>query len=133
MRRLMIILTGLFLLILSGCQGYLIPAPECPDNLPTNVGFAADVQPIFDQNCVACHGGGQTPTLIPGWSHDELVDNGLGAVGEVAELVDNGLVDTDFPCSSIIYEKLTGNHSGRATDEEILTILGWIAEGAQDN
>jgi hypothetical protein len=119
MRRLMIILTGSLLLILSGCQGYIIPAPECPDNLPTNVSFASDVQPIFDQNCVACHGGGQVPTLISGWSHDELVDGGY--------------VDTDFPCSSIIYEKLTGNHSGRASDEEILTILGWIAEGAQDN
>lgn len=119
MRRLMILITGSLFLILSGCKGYIIPAPECPDNLPTNVSLASDVQPIFDQNCVACHGGGQVPTLISGWSYDELIDGGY--------------VDTDFPCSSIIYEKLTGNHAGRASDEEILTILGWIAEGAQDN
>ena len=119
MRSAITILAGFFILILWGCSDYIIPAPEYPENIPENVSFSGDVQPIFDQNCVMCHGGGQVPTLLPGWSHDELISNGL--------------VDTDFPCSSIIYEKLTGNHSGRASDEEILTILGWIAEGAQDN
>jgi len=119
MRRLMIILVGSLIMILSGCTKYEIPKPPCPENLPTNVSFNTDVQAIFDKSCVMCHGGGQVPTLLPGWSYDELIDGGY--------------VDTEFPCSSLLYEKLTGNHTGRASDEEILTILGWISEGAQDN
>ena len=119
MRRLMMILTGSMIVILTGCTKYEIPKPDCPENLPTNVSFAADVQAVLDQKCVACHGGGQAPNLSPGWSYDELIDGGY--------------VDTEFPCSSAIYEKLTGSHDGRATEEDILTILGWMTEGAQDN
>jgi hypothetical protein len=116
MRRLMI-LTGSLIVILAACTQYEIPAPECPEDLPTGVSYANDVQPIFDQNCVMCHSGGQAPDLSPGWSYDELID------GEY--------VDTDFPCSSPIYEKLSSGHN--AEEEDILTILGWIDEGAENN
>jgi hypothetical protein len=119
MRRWMIILTGSMILILTGCTKYEIPKPECPEDLPTGVSYSADVQPIWDQNCVMCHGGGQAPDLSPGWSYDELIDGGY--------------VDTDFPCSSELYEIFSGSHGGRADEEELLTILGWIDEGAQDN
>jgi len=119
MRRLIFILTGLLILILSGCIKYEIPAPECPEDLPTDVSFTADIQAIFDQKCTVCHSGSQAPVLLPGWSYDELIDGGY--------------VDTDFPCSSKIYEIFSGSHSGRATEDEILYILGWIDEGAQDN
>lgn len=119
MRRMLMILAGSMVVILTGCSKYEIPKPDCPEGLPTSVSFASDVQTIFDQRCVACHGGGQAPNLSPGWSYDELIDGGY--------------IDTDFPCSSLIYEKLTGSHDGRASEEEIKTILGWISEGAQDN
>ncbi len=66
MRRTIYILTGLLILILSGCIKYEIPAPECPDNLPTGVSFATDIQTIFDQKCAVCHSGGQAPDLSPG-------------------------------------------------------------------
>jgi len=119
MRRLLMILTGSMIVILSGCTKYEIPAAECPEDLPTNVSYSADVQPIFDANCVMCHAGGQSPDLSPGWSYDELIDGDY--------------VDTDFPCSSPLYEVFSGTHDGRARDEELLTILGWIDEGAKDN
>jgi hypothetical protein len=119
MRRLMILLTGSLFLILSGCTKYEIPTPECPEDLPTGVSFNGDIQPIFDQKCVMCHSGGQAPDLRPGWSYDELIDGGY--------------VDTDFPCSSVLYETLIGSHAGRASEEEELTILGWMNEGAEDN
>jgi len=118
MRRLMI-LTGSLIVILAACTQYEIPAPECPENLPTNVSYSADVQSIFDANCVICHSGGQVPDLREGWSYDELID------GEY--------VDTDFPCSSYLYEILIGSHADRVTEDEVLTILGWIDEGAEDN
>jgi hypothetical protein len=119
MRRLIFLLTGALFFILSACTKYQIPAPECPEDLPTNVSFSGDIQPIFNANCIACHSGGQSPNLSEGWAYDELSDGGY--------------VDTDFPCESKIYEVLTGSHTGRATDDEVLTILGWIDEGAQDN
>ena len=49
------------------------------------------------------------------------------------ELIDSSYVDTDFPCSSKLYETLTGSHADRVTEDEVLTILGWIDEGAEDN
>lgn len=119
MRRKLMILTGSLMVILAACTQYEIPKPPCPENLPTGVSFSADVQPIFDQKCIMCHSGGQAPALTAGWSYDELIDGGY--------------VDTDFPCSSLLYEKLTGSHSDRIDDEEVLTILGWITEGAEDN
>ena len=117
MRRLLMLLTGLLIMILSGCTKSEIPKPECPENLPTGLSYATDVQAIFNQSCVVCHGGGQAPDLSDGWSYDELMDGGY--------------VDTDFPCSSELYVKLDDGHN--AEDEEILTILGWIDEGAEDN
>ena len=123
MRRWIMLLTGSLIVILAACTKYEIPKPPCPENLPTNVSYSADVQPIFDQSCVMCHSGGQDPDLSPGWSYDELIE-GTAQDG-------TPLVDTDFPCSSGLYVKLSGGHN--AEEEEILTILGWIDEGAQDN
>ena len=119
MRRLLMILTGSLIVILAACTKYEIPKPPCPEDLPTNVSYSADVQTIFDAKCVMCHNGGQTPDLRAGYSYDELIDGGY--------------VDTEFPCSSKIYEKLTGSHADRVTEEDVLTILGWMDEGAEDN
>ena len=119
MRRLIMGLTGLLIMILSGCTKYEIPKPECPEDLPTGVSFASDVQAIFDKSCVMCHSGGQAPDLSPGWAYDELMDGDY--------------VDTDSPCSSSLYTKLAEGHNNVPTEEELLTILGWIDEGAKDN
>ena len=107
------------LVILAACTKYEIPKPPCPEDLPTGVSYSADVQPIFDQGCIMCHSGAQSPDLRSDWSYDELID------GEYT--------DVDFPCSSKLYEVLTGSHGDRIADEDLLTILGWITEGAEDN
>ncbi len=114
----MMIVTGSMIVILTACTKYEIPKPDCPENLPTNVSYAGDVQPIFDSRCLMCHGGSQSPDLSPGWSYDELTQGGY--------------IDTDFPCSSLLYIKLSEGHN-TPPEEELLTILGWITEGAQDN
>ena len=118
MRREMILLTGLLILILSGCTKYEIPTPPCPDG-DTSAKYAADIQPIFNQKCITCHSGSQKPDLSDGWSYDELIDGGY--------------VDTDFPCESLLYQKFSDSHDGRATEEEVLQILGWIQDGANNN
>ena len=118
MRRVMILLTGALIISLSGCSKYTIPAPPCPEGT-LGLSYAADIQPIFNQNCISCHSGNQSPDLSDGWSHEELTDGGY--------------VDTDFPCESSLYQVFSGTHDGRATEEEVLQILGWIQEGAEDN
>ena len=119
MRRVMFLLTGTMLLILSACDDYVIPAPEYPDGIPTGVSFSGDIQSIFDNNCVSCHSGSQSPDLSKGWSYDELIDGGY--------------VNTDDPINSTLYQVFSGTHDGRASEDETKYILGWIKEGAEDN
>jgi len=119
MRRVIYILTGSLILILSGCSKYEIPAPEYPDGIPTDISFSGDIQPFFDNSCVMCHSGGQSPDLSAGWSYEEIIDGGY--------------VDTDDPLASPLYGIFSGTHDGRATNHEVLSILGWIIEGAENN
>ena len=118
MRRTILILTGALVLILSACTKYEIPTPPCPDG-DTSAKFSADIQAIFNSNCIVCHSGSQSPDLSDGWAYDELTDGGY--------------IDTDFPCESVLYQVFSGTHDGRASEDEVLQILGWIQDGAQDN
>ena len=114
MRRLILIPLCLFVWCMTGCEKYVIDLPD----IPTDISFSADIQPIFDARCVNCHGGMIDPELNPGESYDELID------GEY--------VDTDDPEASELYTKLKGGH-GNSTIEEQLIILQWIKEGALNN
>jgi hypothetical protein len=105
----------MLLLLVVSCEQYIIPPPEVPEG----VSYSADIQPIFNDNCVGCHSGGMPPDLRAEFSYDELIDGGY--------------VDTDDPESSELYQKLQGTHSSRATEEQKAIILGWIIEGAQNN
>jgi hypothetical protein len=118
MRRAIIMVAGALIVVLSGCTKYEIPTPPCPDG-DTTAKYSSAIQPIFNSNCISCHSGNQSPDLSDGWSYDELISGGY--------------VDTDFPCESILYQKFSGSHDGRATEDEVLQILGWIQDGAQDN
>lgn len=115
MRRLLAITAGVLWLFVLSCESYIIPPPE----IPTGISYAEQVQPIFDDKCVSCHSGGIPPDLTPEVSYEELMDGGY--------------VDTDNPESSELYQKLLGTHNSRATEEEKLTILQWITEGALNN
>jgi hypothetical protein len=119
MRRVTTVLAGILILALSGCADYTIPRPECPEGT-AGMSLSSDIQPIFDQKCAACHSGSQSPDLSPGWSYDELTEGGY-------------ISEPDFACESPLYAVFSDTHSGRVTDEELLMILGWIQEGAQDN
>lgn len=119
MRRVIIFATGLVITILAACDNYTIPTPDCPEGT-SGVSFSGDIQPIFNSKCTSCHSGAQVPDLREGWSYDELINGGYVA-------------EPDFACESILYQKFSGTHDGRASDDEIMQILGWIQEGAQDN
>ncbi len=111
--------------ILAACDKYTIPTPPCEEGA-TDVSYSGDIQPIFDNKCVSCHSGDKAPDLRKGWSYDELI-NGVGSTGEPY------VAEPEFACESILYQTVSGGHYAETSDDEILQILGWIQEGAQDN
>lgn len=118
MRRLILPVTCILFMSLIACEKYIIEAPD----IEPGISFADQVQPIFTPDgadCVNCHSGGRPPDLRPENSYDALIDGGY--------------VDTDDPESSVLYTKLRGTHDSRATEEQKLTILQWITEGALNN
>ena len=127
------------LALVAGCSDF---GDEPTDNggpmeppAPT-VSFAADVQPIFDGQCVGCHGqdGFAGLDLRAAGSHANLV----GVPASESSLL---LVEPDAPAQSWLYLKLTGQQNVGdfmpptglldATITEV--VRTWIEEGALDN
>jgi len=90
---------------------------------PDSARFSLNIQPIFNTNCAksGCHiKGGQAPDLSAGNAYTSLIYYGY--------------VNTDFPETSIIYEKIkSGSMKDKATDADRALILKWIQQGALDN
>lgn len=115
------------------------PPPVCPDGL--EVGFAADVQPIFDARCTdtACHdgtGSAASLDLSRGKSHGELVgatafqcDRTRVVPGDIDEsYLVNKLSAIDM-CSGTLMPKA----NERLPDDELAAVLAWICAGAADD
>jgi len=126
--------SGILVLLLAGCSDHGTAPPPDDGGGAGPVSYAADVQPIWNANCVVCHG----------------VNGGLdlGAPGSRANLV--GVASTSWggvrvvagdPGSSVLYRKLTGDggvgdrmpQGGALDPGDIETVRRWIAEGAGDN
>jgi mono/diheme cytochrome c family protein len=104
------------------------------------VSFEADVQPIFDENCVTCHqsnGAPQGLVLEDGKSWQTLL-RGRSTESELP------LVAPGKPEDSYLFEKLAGTQAKTGsgvqmpvgdplTPEKIAIIRQWIAAGAANN
>jgi hypothetical protein len=78
-----------------------------------------DIQPIFNANCISCHGSALSPDLRDGKSYQSLIKGGY--VSLPAE-------------SSKLYSKISGgSHLSRSTETERLKVLYWITQGALNN
>ena len=130
---------ALALLALAGCADYgdsPQPGPTDPVDPPTTVSFAAQIQPILDNQCIGCHGvGGQAGLdLRPGVSHGNLV--GVTATESALALVQPGQPDQSW-----FYLKLTDQQEvgdvmppgGTIGSANLSLVATWIDEGAQDN
>jgi mono/diheme cytochrome c family protein len=102
---------------------------------PTPVSFANQIQPIFDAECVQCHGDGGNGglDLRAGESHGNLV--GVVSNGYAPAL----LVASGAPVESVLYAKVanTGQFgaampppNGGLSTEQLGLIERWIEEGA---
>jgi mono/diheme cytochrome c family protein len=112
-----------------------------PPEQPT-VGFASDVQMVFDFNCVSCHqAGAENAELNLGFgaAHADLV--GVPSTQSPLLRVQPGL-----PSESYLMHKLEGTHLdiggsgdpmplglGPLPDADLATIRTWIEECALDN
>ncbi len=116
MKKLIFILPACFLIYLACEKVTLVPETIDPD-----VGIPyTEIQEIFDNNCISCHNGGQVPDLSEGNSYQALINGGY---------IDN---PTDF-ISTVLYQKLTGDHKSRINDAGLQKIQTWLEQGAKEN
>ena len=101
----------------------LVPAVLAQTN--AKVDFARDIQPIFRQNCVGCHGQSQANAGL-------RLDQKSSALKYGARRITPGSIENSF-----LYHRLTGNDfgmqmppTGALKPEQIATIRKWIEEGA---
>ena len=130
------------LAVLAGCSDYGDDPmdgggpTDPPDPPEPTVSYADDVQPIFDANCVGCHGDGGNAglDLRPGLSYANLYE---------VQSTESALnrVEPEEPMLSWLYLKLTGQQNvgtemppGSLLDADTRELVRtWIEEGALDN
>jgi len=125
------------MLAMAGCSDFGDDSQATgPTQPPATTSLASDIQPIFDNNCIGCHGaGGQAGLdLRSGQSHGNLV--GVTSTESALSLVEAGL-----PAQSWLFLKLTGQHDvgdamppgGSVGAANLDLVESWITEGALDN
>jgi len=124
----------IFKILIIVCGGLLLnscyydelverPIPEIPtdpdDPNYVEIKYGAEIQPIWNSNCILCHDSSHSLDLSEGVSYTELVP----------EYVIAGDAD-----NSPLYDKLqNGNHDGKANTTQMSLIKGWINQGAKNN
>ena len=95
--------------------------PNIPDD--QTISFANDIQPIFTDRCVGCHGGNTNPDLRAGNSYNALTTGNYVVAGNAD--------------GSKLYDKLPGrNHFDvgfQLSVDDIALIKAWINQGAKNN
>ncbi len=115
------ILAGVLLIAgiagISSCEKYSFVLPKL--NPVDSVHFSVDIQPIFNANCLTCHGAIRAPDLRSGKSYQSLTNGGYVTLpGETSKL----------------YSKMTSaDHSPRSSDIDKQKVLIWINQGAHNN
>ncbi len=109
----------------------LLGCTTTPSDVPADPSYVSDIQPIFNNNCVTCHGDA-TPS--GGYS----VTSRSGAVGGGSDTVPN--VVPNSADSSKLYRRITGAEAPQmppgqpALDTvKTATVRNWIDKGARDN
>ena len=121
------IIGGIIILlsVMTSCQKEYIVLEVI--EVPDTVSFSEHVVPIFEEKCntKGCHvRGAEPPDLTPENAHFELTITGL--------------VNTDDPESSVLYQKLITKVKPMPPEETLheakqQIILQWIVQGALDN
>jgi len=123
----LLLLTSIMAVVIyfSSCEKYTflvetLPPVDTSGTDTTNfVSFSAEVQPVFNGSCIACHKGTRNPDLREGNSY--------------AALTSGGYV-TQPAADSRLYKQLNvGSHKSLTTQAQKNTIYLWISQGAKNN
>jgi hypothetical protein len=109
----------------GGPQTNQISAPSATDS-SVDVSFAKDVLPIFNQNCVRCHGGRGGLFLD---SYDNVMQGGVSGVVVIASDADGSLLIKRI--TAVIEPRMP--MGGSLPQSDIDLIRTWIGDGALDN
>lgn len=110
-------------LTLNSC--YYNKYPIVDINPPAvDISFATEIQPIFNNNCVACHAGALVPDLRSGNAYAAITSGGFIVANDLA--------------ASKLYQRLTGNGNlmppgGALASTNINLVKNWILQGAKNN
>lgn len=103
---------------LASCEKYTFK-PEVISQTDS-VHFQAEIQPIFNANCISCHTSIRKPDLRDGKSYESLTKGGyVNKPGETSKLY--------------LHMTTNSSHIPRSTDVEKQKVLLWINQGANDN
>ncbi|MCP4292486.1 MAG: hypothetical protein GY780_11715 [bacterium] len=125
----------LLVVFVGGCSDHGDPVGVIePPGGNDPVSFSTDIQPVFDMNCIGCHGAGGNAglDLRNGLSFNNLV--GVEATASTGLRVVVGDADT-----SVLYQRLFGAMvapmppSGVLPESVQSLVAQWINEGALNN
>lgn len=102
---------------LSSCEKYSYNLPKL--SLTDTIHFATDIQPIFNADCIECHGAIRSPDLREGKSYDALTKGGF--------------ITQPGETSKLYLQMNKSDHLARSTDVEKQKVLVWINQGALNN
>ena len=91
----------------------------------TQISFAADVQPVLEENCVSCHSG-----TGPGTTH--LVMESAGDVATIADFMAFRVEAGEMPPAPLSgLQEIAYQFDLEMTPEDRQTIIDWAADGAE--
>jgi hypothetical protein len=103
---------------ISSCEKNTYSLPAVDQNQAWHL--QADIQPIFNANCIPCHNGSKSPDLRSDKSYNALTKGGYVKLpGETSRLYIHMSSNTD--------------HIPRSSSSDKLKVLYWINQGALNN
>ena len=102
---------------ISSCEKYSFTLTKIDPEDPVH--FQTEIQPIFTEKCISCHGAAIHPDLRDGNAFQSLTDGGF----------------VELPAeTSKLYLKMTSSgHFAKSSDADKQKVLIWITQGAMNN
>lgn len=118
----LLFLSGILLTMLTACEyDFIVPTPPVPaPPADDTISYSQDIQPFFNNKCIACHSGSTAPVLLTGQSFSALVP---------------AYVIAKSPETSDLYIvcKPGGSMAAHTSAAELALIYRWIYKGAKND
>lgn len=109
------------LIFAFACEKYSFDPPAVDPN--EEISFQEVLIPIFESKCAGCHNGSVPPDLRPGRAYESLTRTARYITDDPENKAEE----------SLIYTKLEEGHAPSISQVELLQILYWVQQGANNN